>query len=202
MTSHDTVTTESAPRAIAYAGYPGAGKTEAATYGLDWVGGEHVSMGQAVKEVALDELGPDATSHEIGHWATVSREVSGPDVMARRIVRKWQEGGPPREPVHIEGVRSIHEVRAFQEMFGYVPILFIDAPFQTRLDRLQERGRDGEADFGETDLLERDGREAEWGMADLDVLAQHRVPNEDSLVVLKNRVGSRLMNVLGLPRDE
>jgi hypothetical protein len=155
-------------------------------------------MGDAVKEIALDELGSEATSHEIGHWATVSREVNGPAVMAERITEKWDENGPPREPVHIEGVRSIEETLTFRDYFGNVPVVFIEAPFETRLERLQERGRDGEDAFDHHDLWDRDYRESEWGLKDLEVIADYQIQNTGSLAELKNRVGSYLQTVLAL----
>lgn len=187
------------PRAIAYAGYPGAGKTEAAKLGVECVGGEHVSMGEAVKELAYGKLGPDAASHEIGRWATVSRAESGPDIMARRLIRKWKREGYPEEPVHIEGVRSIYEVAVFQRRLGFIPILFLEAPFEARLERLKGRGRDGESTFQAPDLAERDRREARWGMGDLDLLSQDRVANDHELSTLRNRIASRLVTVHGLP---
>lgn len=191
----------SVPKAIAYTGYPGAGKTEAAKFGQQWVGGDHISMGESVKEIALDLLGPEATSHEIGHWATVSREVSGPDVMARYLVEKWQADGFPEQPVHIEGVRSIYEIIIFQQVFGAIPIIFVEADFEARLRRLKCRGRDGESTFRAVDLAERDRREAKWGIGDLDLLSQNRVPNDDELSTLNNRIGSRLTNILGIPNQ-
>jgi len=189
------------PRAVAYTGYPGAGKTEAAKFGVEWVGGEHVSMGEAVKELAYDTLGPDATSHEIGRWATVSRAEEGPDIMARRLIRKWKREGHPEEPIHIEGVRSILEVAVFQRRLGYIPILFLEAPFEARLRRLKGRGRDGESTFQAADLEERDQREARWGMSDLDLLSQNRVANDHLLPTLRNRIGSRLLNINELPNQ-
>lgn len=145
-------------------------------------------MGEAVRELARENLGPEATSHEIGHWATVSREVNGPEIMAKRLVTKWREGREPDTPVHIEGVRSIHEVAAFDRLFTFVPIIFVDAPFGTRLSRLNSRGRDGEDAFDVVDLVERDNREAEWGVRQIRFYSQYTLPNDDDISTLRNRL--------------
>ncbi|QSG06335.1 Dephospho-CoA kinase [Halapricum desulfuricans] len=116
--------------------------------------------------------------------------------MANRVIEWWDEHGYPEEPVHIEGIRAIEELYVFEVVFGYIPVIFVDADPDIRLQRLQQRGRDGEDRFGKVDLIERDIREAEWGLRKLEHLSDHPVENDLDYGALKNRIGMKLI-VLG-----
>lgn len=189
------------PNAIVYAGFPGAGKSVAAQYGAEFIGGTHVSMGAVVKTVANQLLGPEATSHEIGAWASHQRENHGPDIMAQHVLRAWAETGPPDPPLHIEGARSVAEVEAFEAAFGDIPIIFVDASETERLARLRNRARDGEGSFGSGDLAARDTREIEWGLVGIEAQADYRLDNDHQLSTLQNRVATVLETLLAFSPD-
>jgi dephospho-CoA kinase len=186
------------PRAIAYAGFPGAGKTEAARFGVEHVGGTHVSMGEVVKALAKAEIGTDATSEQIGEWATLRREFNGEDAMALLLVERWATSDVPVDPVHIEGVRSPEEIEVFRRFFPDLSVVFVDSDFEDRLSRIQARDRDGEGGFDGEDLIERDEREMDWGLLHLHEIADYHLPNDGDLSVLRNRVRMLTEGILGI----
>lgn len=155
------------PLAICYAGYPGAGKSEAARIGAGLIGGEVVSMGDYIRRFYQEDVGDDADSHSLGEYATEFRDRNGPEGLADRMCRGWAEDSFPDNPVHIDGLRCEAGHDVFEWFFEAVPILWVRADFHIRLKRLNDRGREGEDQFSADDLLTRDGREEEWGTLDL-----------------------------------
>lgn len=151
-------------RVYCVVGYPGAGKSAAADIASDR-GIPSVTMGNMVRERATEELGPDATSNEIGEWATEQREQHGDTIVAHWTADYISELSAP--VVVIDGVRSLDELSQFKQAFDDVTVLHIHAPKETRLQRLRDRGRDGEDTFTMADLDARDTREDDWGVATL-----------------------------------
>lgn len=145
-------------------GYPGSGKGEVANV-ADEMGYAVVSMGDMVRaraEEALDNPDSDA----IGEWATEQREVHGDEVVAEWTAEHIRD--MDASDVVIEGMRSKEELAIFERMFDAdVTIIHVQAPRETRLERLRDRGRDGEDEFTLEKLQNRDEREDGWGVAEL-----------------------------------
>ena len=153
------------PRAICYAGLPGAGKSEAARIGQDVLGGTRDSMGQAMRRAFQSEADRDVTSESLGEFATNFRKNHGADGLAERMIMEWGYGEKPERPVHIDGLRCVEEIRKFEDFFGEIAVIFVDASEGVRLSRLRGRDRDGEGAFQMIDLRKRDAREYEIGRA-------------------------------------
>ncbi len=119
-------------------------------------------------------------SNLIGSWATVQRQRHGDDVVAEWTA-DYIEDGTDIETVLVDGIRSCEERDVFEERFDTVDVIHIDAPFELRLQRLRERDRDGEGDFTDDELVERDEREDEWGVGELVDDADFVVENTGTL---------------------
>lgn len=173
-------------------GYPGAGKTAGAEVAED-LDIPVTSMGNQVRRRASEVLEEDADSDDIGEWATEQREKNGDDIVAQWTAEHIL--GLQSDKVVIEGVRSVDEVDVFESHFDEVNIVHVHAPFETRLQRLQDRGRDGEEEFTESDLQNRDDREDGWGVAEmLDTVDAVRLDNTRSFEEFKEEMRSVLSN--------
>jgi dephospho-CoA kinase len=146
-------------------GMPGAGKSTVLTI-ADGLGIPSITMGDVVRERARVALGDGLDSNAIGQWATDERTDHGPQIMAEYTRDEILSAHPDADLVIVEGTRSPREIAVFKPEFVTLT-LRITSPFETRLQRLQARGRDGEETFTEVDLEERDQREYDWGLAEL-----------------------------------
>lgn len=148
-----------------FTGLPGAGKSAASNIAEE-KGFPVVEMGQVVRDTATDELGTEATSSEIGEWATAHREEHGNEIFAKytadMISAKFDD-----ETVVIDGLRTPMEFEVFDSAFNSARMILVTAPEETRLNRLQSRGREDESNFTLEDLRERDERELEWGVREI-----------------------------------
>lgn len=155
--------TDAQPTALFIYGLPGAGKSTVLDAAADH-GIPSITMGDVVRKRAREALGDDLNSDDIGEWATRQREQHGPTIMAEYTREELLATDPSLAIV--EGTRSLDEIRVFEQDFETMT-LRVDAPFSARLQRLQDRGRDGEASFTATDLQARDAREFTWGLGEL-----------------------------------
>lgn len=166
------------PDAVAFAGLPGAGKS----YASDKLGTVYdapvISMGDAIRDAAPDDLSSD----ELGEFASGWREQD-PKAIPGKVRELADDTG--EELVIIDGVRSPDDYEVLNEYFDNFHLIEIKTPFYERLDRLHERGREGEDGFTAIDLAERDDRELyELGLyytrkkdyIDLEILTGKRKP--------------------------
>lgn len=149
-------------RVIAIVGLPGSGKSEAAA-----VAQEHgipvVTMGDVIR-AAVRERGLEITEDTMGRVATELREAGGNAAVAERSIPLIQRYAEEHDVVLVDGIRGIAEVERFEEAFGEdFRLVSIEVPFETRLERIRERGRDPNAER-ENDLRQRDARELGYGM--------------------------------------
>lgn len=142
------------------AGLPGAGKSAAADAGSSITGGDVLSAGKMIREMARADGLEDPTSDELGNYAKQQREVAGPGFFAEKAAGMILRDEIDVEyPIWIDSMRHINGVKEFREFFDTSTLIYIDAPFETRLKRVRERGRDDEEGWDATDLLQRDDRE-------------------------------------------
>lgn len=138
--------------AIALCGLPGAGKSTIADLLAEVYETEVISMGDAIREAAPDSLNSD----QLGEYAAGWRQ-DDPKGIPEKVVEMAED--TDEELVIIDGVRSPTDHRVLEENFAEFHLIELKARFYNRLDRLQERGREGEEKFTATDLAERDERE-------------------------------------------
>ncbi|RQG92942.1 hypothetical protein EA462_01610 [Natrarchaeobius halalkaliphilus] len=177
---------------IGTVGLPGSGKGEAAAVARE-EGIPVVTMGDVVRQETTDR-GLDPTKDH-GTVAQALREENGPTAIAERSLPMIQDRLEEHETVLVDGLRSGVEVDVFEERFGdEFTLISIEAPFDVRADRIDDRGRDASEDDGGEGLSERDARERDFGMDDAMARADVVVENTDSLESFHDRIRSTIRN--------
>lgn len=173
-----------------FAGLPGSGKTEACQMGVSLAGGDTISLGSIVRQMAYEDGYTDPSSHELAEYAAEQREEQGRAFAAEHVHGLYlRDELDLYFPLFIDGIRHRKEVAEFREAFADGILVWIDAPFETRLARLQDRGRDDEDQFTAADLSERDDRElSELGVETLrdDEVRDYIIENDGTLGDLKS----------------
>lgn len=175
---------------------PGSGKGEVAAV-AEAAGVPVVTMGDVIRAACRDR-GLDPADHH-GAVAQALRDENGPAAIADASLPHVETALREAETVVVDGLRSPDEVARFRERFGDdFSILAVEASFETRADRLAERGRDA-TDADRERLREREERELGWGMGEVMAAADRRIENEDrSLAAFRAAV----RDVLGVEATE
>ncbi len=172
-------------RVIGTVGLPGSGKGEAATVAEE-LEIPVVTMGDVIRD-ACRERGLDPAKHH-GEIAKALREENGPDAIAQASLPQIDDVLTDADTVLVDGIRSGVEVERFEETFGDDFVLVsIEAPFEVRADRLDERGRD-HSDADEERLRERDERELGFGLDRAMARADAVIDNTRSLDAFRRRI--------------
>jgi len=173
---------------IGTVGLPGSGKGEAATVARE-DGIPVVTMGDVVRQETADRGLDPAKDH--GTVAQALREENGPTAIAERSLPMIEDRLETHDTVLVDGIRSDVEVDVFEEAFDDAfTLVSIEAPFDVRAERIDDRGRDASAAEGGEDLAARDERERGFGMDDAMDRADVVVENTDSLEVFHERIRS------------
>ncbi|WP_115865315.1 AAA family ATPase [Halorussus litoreus] len=164
-------------KVIGTVGLPGSGKSEAAAVAEE-LDIPVVTMGDVIRQECRDR-GLDPAEHH-GEIAAALREENGPDAIAQRSLPIIEDALADSDTVLVDGIRAGVEVERFEEAFGDAfALVSIEAPFETRVERVTARGRDN-TDDGES-LRERDERERGFGMDEAIARADVTVENTGSL---------------------
>lgn len=171
-------------------GLPGSGKSEAADVARQ-LDVPVVTMGDVIRQACRDR-GLDPTTHH-GEVAKALREENGPAAIADASLPHITDGLEDSDHVVVDGIRSDVEVERFRDAFGEDFLLVsVEAPFETRAERLDLRGRDADAAAGGESLEERDERELGFGMGEAMDMADVTIVNVDSLTAFQERVETLL----------
>jgi len=177
---------------IATVGLPGSGKGEAAAVAEE-LDIPVVTMGDVIR-AECRERGLDPAKHH-GEVATALREENGPGAIADRSLPLIESALEAAAVVLVDGIRSDVEVDRFEEAFGdEFTLLSIEAPFEVRKERLQERGRDDTDGDEAESLRERDERERGFGMDEAMERADVRIQNTDTLESFRETVRTVLVD--------
>jgi len=175
---------------IGFVGLPGSGKSEAATVARE-LDVPVVTMGDVIRAECRDRGLDPATEH--GSVAKALREENGPDAIAQRSLPMIEAALEDSDTVVVDGIRSDVEVERFEEAFGDAfTLVSIEAPFETRAERLDTRGRDANAEEGGEPLAERDERELAFGMGEAMEDADIVVENTGTLEAFHDRIRTLL----------
>lgn len=167
---------------IGIVGLPGSGKSEAASVARN-LDIPVVTMGDVIRRECRDR-GLDPTNDH-GRVAQALRDERGAGAVAERSLPLIERRLDDVDRVLVDGIRSGTEVEIFTEAFGEsFTLVEIDAPFETRRERLDLRDRDQ----GTESLAERDQRELEFGMDEAIARADYTVENTDSLAAFHDRI--------------
>jgi dephospho-CoA kinase len=184
--------------AYCFIGFPGAGKTTAMKQAEKVLGTPlSISTGDIVRKkaaayhgVSLDEL----TGEEIGEFSTYKRSHDSPLYVARAVQEKLEDDFRwPNIPVVMEGVRDSEASAFYRSFIENFHIIFVHAPFETRLQRLRGRGREeDEAVMQSCDLMDREERELDWGMRSLPDEADAVVMNTGTEEELRKKINDTI----------
>jgi len=177
-------------RVIGFVGLPGSGKSEAAAVAREQ-DVPVVTMGDVIRAECRDRGLDPTTDH--GQVAKALREENGPDAIATRSLPMIEDALEDSETVVVDGIRSDVEVDRFEGAFGEdFTLVSIEAPFETRAERLDTRGRDAGEEAGGESLADRDERELEFGMGEAMDRADRVIENTDSLDAFQDRIRTLL----------
>lgn len=163
-------------RIIGTVGLPGSGKGEVASVarGLDI---PVVTMGDVIRD-ACRARGLDPADHH-GEVAVALRDEEGDAAIAERSLPIIREILTEHDTVLVDGIRSDVEVDYFEETLGDdFTLVAIEAPFDVREERIEERARD---DPSVESLRERDERELGFGMGDAIAQADVTIENTETI---------------------
>lgn len=158
---------------ICTAGFPGSGKgifTKAAKK----LGIKIAVMGDYIRRIAKGKYG-EATLHTTGKVMIELRKKYGKDVIAKLVYNDlsgWDE-----RIILIDGLRNPEELEYFKKMNNDVILIWIFSSERNRFMRLIHRGRVDDV-RQINDIVERELREREVGLAKLLFLADYYFINE------------------------
>lgn len=173
----------SKPDAVGLCGLPGAGKGYTSEKLSTVYGVPVVSMGDAIRQEYKErnwrgkmesEVPDEIPSDKLGDFAAKWRDKNAEAIPEKvtEIASNLSELADSVEDEYerfiIDGVRSTTDYEVLSDYFDDFYLIEVTAGFETRLERLQDRGREGEEDFNRVDLAERDLNELEnLGYSDL-----------------------------------
>ena len=146
------------PELIGVSGTFGSGKDLLAEILASNYGYTHVSTSDLVREVAMRERG-SIERPVLKEVANECRQKFGGGYFVEQGLRQSR-------PLVISGIRSLGEMKALKQAGGVM--VFVDAPFEVRYDRMVERSRDGESLISHEEFRERESRELCSGPLDTD----------------------------------
>ncbi len=168
---------------IGTVGLPGSGKGEAAKVARE-LDIPVVTMGNVIREECRAR-GLDPADHH-GEVAVALREEEGPTAIADRSLRRIREAHTGTDTVLVDGIRSDVEVERFVEAFGSeFRLLAIEAPFDVRKERVDDRNRD---DPDTETLRERDRRELDFGMGTAIENADVTIENTSTIEAYREQI--------------
>ena len=172
-------------RVIGTVGLPGSGKGEAAAVARER-GVPVVTMGDVIREACRDR-GLDPAEHH-GEVARALRAEDGPAAIAERSLPMIEAALDDSDAVLVDGLRSDVELDRFRDAFGDAfRLVSVEAPFETRADRLLDRARD-DTDLDRESLREREERELGFGMGEVMDRADIVIENTDTLDAYRERI--------------
>lgn len=176
------------------AGLPGAGKSTVADVGVELTGGGAIRAGEMIRTMAADDGLENPSSKELGEYAAQCREEMGDGFFGEKAVGLLLRDEIDVDyPLFVDSVRHIGGAVEFMNYFDSTYLVWVEADRETRLGRLQGRGRDDEADFTMGDLLERDSHELE-NLGSQTILdsekIDYRIQNEAGIDELREEVAA------------
>jgi dephospho-CoA kinase len=162
-------------RLLLITGMAGSGKTTLAHLLMDR-GYSLFTMGDVIRnEVRMRNL--PSTPENLGKMAEDIRKTGGEDAVAKKCVPLILSDPNPR--VALDGIRSLDEVRNFEEAFDTY-LIAVHASPTTRYERLKNRGRSDDPSNIQI-FRERENRELGFGMDRAIALSDYIITNENGI---------------------
>jgi dephospho-CoA kinase len=134
------------------------------------------------------------TPENLGKMAEAIRKTGGDDAVAKKCVPLILSYPNPR--VALDGIRSMDEVRNFEEAFD-IYLIAVHASPTTRYNRLRNRGRSDDPPNRQV-FRERENRELGFGMARAIALSDYVITNENGVEDLEKvleKILQKLRNI-------
>ena len=157
-------------KVIGIVGLPGSGKSTA----LEFVKkiAPIITMGDVIRDEVI-RRGLEITPVTLGEISKQIRSESGSQIIAQKCIDEIKRIN--EATVFVDGIRSMDEVRLFREHWKF-QIIAIICDEDVRHKRLSDRGRSDDTIIF-NDILERDRREVNFGLAEVIGHADYTVQN-------------------------
>jgi dephospho-CoA kinase len=163
-------------KVVGVVGLPASGKGEFSKIAAA-IGIPVIVMGDMIRN-AVKDAGIEQTDANLGAMANRLRAERGMDAIAHLCVPEIRCQSAPL--ILVDGIRGDAEVTTFRRIFPGFTLIGIDSSFETRLARIQVRGRSD--DFASAvELRRRDTRELGWGLGNALREADIHVSNNGTL---------------------
>jgi dephospho-CoA kinase len=170
-------------RLIGLTGTNGAGKGEVALY-FQKKGFEYFSLSDLIRE-ELKKRGLEVNRDNLIQMGNRLRQRFGPDILARRILRKIKKNAV------IDSIRNPAEVERLRQHPHFI-LIAVDAPLEVRYQRAKKRGRDESAstleEFRKKEGEEMEGSETGQQLRACFKLADSVIINDGLLVELHRKL--------------
>jgi dephospho-CoA kinase len=161
---------------IGVVGYPASGKGEFSKIARE-MGIPIVVMGDVIRK-ELENAGLKQTDRNMGEMSRCLRQGLGMDALAKLSIPLIE--GHKSKVVLVDGIRGDAEVETFANRFKNFKLIAVESSFDTRLERLKERGRSDDT-LDVDGLLARDNRENGWGLGNAMEMADCIITNEGTI---------------------
>ena len=177
-------------RVIGVVGLPASGKGEFSRIAQS-MGIPVVVMGDVVRE-AVVRAGLPVNDKNLGEMAGTLRKEGGMAAIAELCIHAIENTLSP--VVLIDGIRGDAEVDLFRSRFPEFYLIGVDAPFNSRLERLLSRGREDDQ-LSRNELTERDRREISWGLGRALAGADYLILNDSTVEAFAVQVRDLLEDI-------
>lgn len=175
---------------IGVVGLPASGKGEFSRIAKD-MNIPVAVMGDVIRKSVTD-AGLKLSDKNLGEMSRCLRQGMGMDAIAKLIIPVIENINS--EVVLVDGIRGDSEVETFIKHFKNFNLIAVESSFETRLNRLSERGRpDDQAD--EQGLRQRDERESGWGLLKAMSMADYVLENEGTIAEFEDKVKKLLGDI-------
>ncbi|MCE5298836.1 MAG: flagellar hook-basal body complex protein FliE [Methanoregulaceae archaeon] len=181
-------------KVIGVVGLPASGKGEISRIAAG-MGIPVVVMGDVIRD-AVRAAGLPVTDQNLGGMANALRREGGMAAIAERVLPAIES--QQAAAVLVDGIRGDAEVDLFRGRFPEFVLIGVDAPFATRLSRLNARGRSDDVHDAD-DLSARDAREISWGLGRALTLADYLIMNDGSMEEFEEKARQLLAEITEEP---
>lgn len=179
---------------IGISGTFGSGKDSAAKYLETKKGFQHLSLADILREIAV-EKNIDKDRESVRVLANKLNEEEGGDFLAQRALKRKND-----EDLVISAIRRPEEINFLKKQNNFF-LVFIDAPIETRYQRMVSRSRDVEGEMTIDELKKKEELESSGKSSQrVDLCkkeADYFVENNGTKEELEKKIDQILIDTMG-----